>query len=142
MITLDLHINRYYDNKKMVWVNPEDGTESETPSEFIIGLFDFCGCGNNMQFLKYLKCSLDVCKLLFTHFHTKLIDHDELNRRRKRLFKTDYNQMFMWYFLDKYGYTEHGGSVCAAWLTVEGEDMLADLTIICSKHYKDWLEQS
>ena len=78
--------------------------------EFIMGMLDFCGCGNPEQSLKYILKALIY-----------------INDKETELpFSSDGEKYFVYYVLDKLELTEHGCSV-PGWLTEKGEELLADL---------------
>lgn len=80
------------------------------------GVLRFCGCGDPEQSLGYIKKALEqVGKRSESDFETW---HGE----NKALFGEG-GRWFIWYFLDREKFTEHGGSV-PGWLTERGKEML------------------
>ena len=48
-------------------------------------------------------------------------------KRRKHPINTSNKDLLMAYFCDKYGYTDHGGSVFGAWVSQKGEKLLKEM---------------
>lgn len=85
-----------------------------------IGILGFCGCGcpdENVSFIgKVLRLIEYREKLTFEQWQSKV----------KEVLPSGDFEYFMWYWLDKEEYTEHGGSV-PGWLTDKGKQLLSDI---------------
>jgi hypothetical protein len=90
------------------------------------GLLDYCLCGNPEDNLAYVLGGLELIhsscpegvnfKVWFSEHQKKVLAH----------FGTHDSAMFFYYWADKEGWTEHGGSV-PGWLTEDGLDLLLGL---------------
>lgn len=84
----------------------------------------FCGCGNPEEIIKLIRRALSL------HISATALSNDawhtQLNERHE--FLSGPMGLFIMYWLDAQGYTEHGGNVSSAWLTSEGEVILKLLT--------------
>lgn len=99
----------------------------ETAEDFIRGsILGFCGCGMPDAALDYVRQVLRTVADLKEKVWEKKMTYEEWTAEKSKLFNSEGAEYFMWYFLDNKGLTEHGGSV-PGWLTVEGEELLADL---------------
>jgi hypothetical protein len=92
----------------------EDDCSYRDAIEFIMGMFDFCGCGMPEKCLTYILKAL-------VYIHSLKED-----RQKPSIFGSDGEAYFVYYVLDKLELTEHGISV-PGWLTEKGEELMADL---------------
>lgn len=91
----------------------------------MMGVFGFCGCGMPLCTLAYIRDELESIKRYTewvneNHHITKDIPSPMENNDKEENLGRSY---FIWYWFDKMGYTDHGGSV-PGWLTDEGESLL------------------
>lgn len=91
----------------------------------MMGVFGFCGCGMPWYTLAYIRDELENIKrytewINENHHITKDIPSPMENNDKEENLGRSY---FIWYWFDKMGYTDHGGSV-PGWLTDEGESLL------------------
>lgn len=86
----------------------------------------FCTCGDPESSLKFLRNSLRIVKKLTDEVHADKISYKSWNKQVKSLFRNNGAKYFMWYFLEKLGFAEHGNCV-PGWLTDKGEDFLKKL---------------
>lgn len=91
----------------------------------MMGVFGFCGCGMPLYTLAYIRDELELIKrqtewLMENHHITRDVPEPMENNYKKKNLGRSY---FIWYWFDKMGYTDHGGSV-PGWLTDEGESLL------------------
>nr|DAN37927.1 MAG TPA: hypothetical protein [Caudoviricetes sp.] len=91
----------------------------------MMGVFGFCGCGMPWYTLAYIRDELESIKRYTewvneNHHITKDIPSPMENNDKEENLGRSY---FIWYWFDKMGYTDHGGSV-PGWLTDEGESLL------------------
>ena len=91
----------------------------------MMGVFGFCGCGMPLYTLAYIRDELESIKRYTewvneNHHITKDIPSPMENNDKEENLGRSY---FIWYWFDKMGYTDHGGSV-PGWLTDEGESLL------------------
>jgi len=96
-----------------------------------INFFGFCGCGCPEEpiilvrdAMRYIK----KCKLLEWN-KDSTYTYEDWNTEGDQLFHTQAIRYFMFYWLDKEEFTEHGGSV-PGWLTDKGEDLLEILELL------------
>lgn len=91
----------------------------------MMGVFGFCGCGMPWYTLAYIRDELENIERYTewvneNHHITKDIPSPMENNNKEENLGRSY---FIWYWFDKMGYTDHGGSV-PGWLTDEGESLL------------------
>lgn len=91
----------------------------------MMGVFGFCGCGMPLYTLAYIRDELENIERYTewvneNHHITKDIPSPMENNNKEENLGRSY---FIWYWFDKMGYTDHGGSV-PGWLTDEGESLL------------------
>ena len=79
------------------------------------GILDFCGCGDPKRNLEYILEGLE-----YIDRKIEFID----------IFGNDRSRAFFFYWADKEGLTEHGGTVDSSWLTIEGENLMGDIKIL------------
>lgn len=106
----------------------ENGDFYEDAKSFIqTKIFGFCECGvpdASLMFVARVLKQVDNLKQLVWE---KKQTYEEWVADNKKLFGSGEAEYFMWYFLDREGFTEHGGSV-PGWLTDKGIELLNDLT--------------
>ena len=104
-----------------------DGCFYEDAETFIATyMFGFCGCGMPDEALRHVRDSLQIIMDMKEQLWTKKITYNEWEERKKKCFSNSGSEYFMWYVLDKLGFTEHGSSV-PGWLTQGGMELLSDL---------------
>lgn len=103
------------------YYNKDDCYYEDAESYIGTEILGFCGCGRPQTAMEYVRASLQNVS------DKRNMTYDEWAAEKKKLFTSDGQEYFMWYFLDNKGLTEHGGSV-PGWLTVDGEELLHDLT--------------
>lgn len=112
--------------KKSDGVYEIDGIIYDTIEDaLMMGVFGFCGCGMPLHTLAYIRDELEIIKrhtewLMENHHIAKDIPSPMENNDKEENLGRSY---FIWYWFDKMGYTNHGGSV-PGWLTDEGESLL------------------
>lgn len=108
------------DNKQIHEINKQWHERQDKLEDEVMGLFDFCRCGNTYIFMEGLRQYLRLVK----------IAHDDRipEEYRDENLQNDYYVPYM-YLADKAGLTEHGGSVFSAWLTDKGKDLLKRLNV-------------
>lgn len=103
-----------------------DGIVYDTIEDaLMMGVFGFCGCGMPLYTLAYIRDELENIERYTewvneNHHITKDIPSPMENNNKEENLGRSY---FIWYWFDKMGYTDHGGSV-PGWLTKEGESLL------------------
>lgn len=123
-----MHIDKFKKGDEYV---DSDGCHYENAVDFIqIKLFGFCACGRPEDNLVYVR---DTLRILMDSAPAERDEKESFEafweKYREKVdshFKSKDAEYFMWYWLDKQGYTEHGGSV-PGWLTTEGRELLEDL---------------
>lgn len=98
----------------------EGVTYESAQDVFQIMILGFCACGDPDGALKHIRRALQQVKNQNVGVHSAWVEDT------KALLGGDDNVWFMWYYLDKEEFTEHGGSV-PGWLTTKGEELLSDL---------------
>ena len=95
------------------------------------GILDFCGCGDpksNLEYilegLEYIDSKIEFIKGSFDEWYPKYL------YRGTEIFGNDRSRAFFFYWADKEGLTEHGGTVDSSWLTIEGEKLMGDIKIL------------
>ena len=101
-----------------------DGCWHEDVESFLqSGILGFCGCGMPEDNLLYVLRGLELIdekrpdvggNAWYVGHRARLTEH----------FKTSGAEYFFFYWCDKQGFTEHGGSV-PGWLTPDGDTLLA-----------------
>lgn len=95
----------------------------------VMQMCDFCVCGNPEMVVEHLRQYLMLVKM----------SHDERVPDEYRLNTIDDFYLPYMYTADKAGLTEHGGSVCGAWLTAKGKELLTRLNMSFTE-FKEKLE--
>jgi len=88
--------------------------------------FDFCGCGQPEEALKY---AMNVMRLIQNKDDAASLSREEFGKAIDALwnfFPSHGAGYFTLYQLDKLGMEEHGGST-PGWLTAKGKEVLSDL---------------
>ena len=80
-------------------------------------MLELCGCGNPELIADAMYDYL--CRA------RKQFDHSQLFSRAVRDDENELADLLLAYMADRLGFTEHGGSVMAAWLTAAGEEYIA-----------------
>jgi len=94
----------------------EGGCSWESKSQYIqIEVLGFCGCGNPSDVMAYVGDYLQS------------VENDKFGSYE------DMPYMFLAYWADHNGYTEHGTTVRCCWLTDKGKELLADINW-CLEH--------
>lgn len=105
-----------------------------TDVEAVMGELGFCGCGRPIGVLRHIHGAMSILRDRDEQ-ESGMTWHEWWELRKKRIrdhFSSDGAEYFMWYWLHKEGYTEHGGSV-PGWLTDKGVDLLDALSDILAK---------
>ena len=103
----------------------EDGCLFETAEDFIhTEMFGFCSCGDPEENLKFIMHGLAHIDKL--HPDDDSDWWDDWVKEGVELFGSEGVKYFFFYWADKEGLTEHGGSV-PGWLTDKGHHVLSDL---------------
>jgi hypothetical protein len=99
----------------------DNGAHHETADMVIqTGMLGFCGCGSPDENVSLLG---KVLRLINSR---QELTYDEWIIKVREVLPNGDIEYFMWYWLDKEEYTEHGGSV-PGWLTPKGEQLLSDI---------------
>tara|TARA_R110000868_G_scaffold268789_2_gene527987 strand:+ start:4729 stop:5091 length:363 start_codon:yes stop_codon:yes gene_type:complete len=97
----------------------EDGTSWKSKSDYLqINILDFCGCGNGNEVMRYIQD------------HLINLENQEWGSYE------DIPTMFLLYWLNHKGFSEHGTTVRCSWLTDLGKELLADINW-CLEHEKE-----
>ena len=129
---------------RLHWFRVPDGsymaldgnTYSDAESFLMISIMGFCGCGRPSVLLKYVADGLRLIDDLMSGpdmYHDKpgwVAFYREHVERCRLLFGTEQAEYLFYYWADKEGLTEHGGSV-PGWLDTKGANTLSLL--------EDWL---
>ena len=103
-------------------IKDSDGASWDNAQHYLMGyVFGFCLCGMPYETLKYIRGGLE---LVDGYVHND--DYDAHEKRCSDYFGSYGQRYFFYYWCDKMGYSEHGGSV-PGWLSKEGKDLLAIL---------------
>jgi len=123
----------YYDEKDCFYENAESFLQGK--------VLKFCGCGSPDLSLKFIRKALRQVQNLKELVLEKKQTHEEWSAENKKIFGE--SEYFVWYFLDREGFTEHGGSI-PGWLTKSGIELLEDLDALApewDKIDKEWLAE-
>lgn len=104
-----------------------NGCDFQDMEGVIADILGFCGCGMPGITIRYVGDALD----LLNRRGNITNSYDEWSSKRDEIFPSEKEAYFMWYYLDRMGFAEHGSSV-PGWITKKGEDVL--MLII---HYRD-----
>lgn len=122
-----MNIDKY---KKEDGYYDEDGRYYEDAESFYqTKVFEFCGCGRPEDNLEYIMKGLSY----IDREHPEGMSYEQSCEWVKKwiedgipLFGNEESRYFFFYWADKEGLTEHGGSV-PGWLTDYGREVLDDL---------------
>ena len=96
-------------NDEYKWICPE-GIHYKSKKDFLQQeILGFCGCGNPDKVMEY------VGDFLSNLNNQVWADYDNMP------------YMFLIYWADNKGYTEHGTSARCSWLTEKGKELLGDI---------------
>lgn len=137
-----LNIDRYKQadgSYKMYTLNGDyQGMSYTEPEAFIQEeILKFCGCGCAEDNLMYIR---DVLEHINTRYVEPKITYEQWKENAKKIFSSSGQEYFIYYFLAREGFTEHGGSV-PGWLSVEGSELLEDLNTIFPKTQNETTNQ-
>jgi hypothetical protein len=120
-----MNIDKY---KKEDGYYNEDGCFHQDEESFLqVAILGFCGCGDPQLSLKHVQKGLRQIKNLGELSSVKFKqEFEEWEKENKKLLGGETGVYFMWYFLDREGFSEHGSSV-PGWLTEKGKELLEDL---------------
>lgn len=104
----------------------QDGETFGTAEAFIVHALGFCECGAPDLAIRYVRDALQLVHDQEHKLWEKSITYEQWTESVRRVLGSDGAEYFMWYWLQKKGFAEHGGSV-PGWLTTDGEEWLADL---------------
>lgn len=107
---MKLHVDRYRSEEDHSY-SYDDLDYDDAESVIMIGMFDFCGCGDHDAMMKTLIEVMEWSKT--RDFSNKPLPDGPLQ--------------IMLNLLDNKGMAEHGSSVFGSWLTTLGEEVLEDL---------------
>ena len=116
------------------WVDPE-GCHWDGPIDYLQGyLLGFCCCGCPEENLAFVHDGLAHINALTEESSVgRCKEWDEFYAKwranGRAIFGNEQARYFFFYWADKEGLTEHGGSV-PGWLTDKGKTLLADLRLI------------
>jgi hypothetical protein len=110
-------LSRYADGGG--YKDPEGCWHEDATSLLQAGLLRFCGCGRAEDNLRYILRGLEMVAT----YATGTPDYSE---RSCEVFGASEAEYFFYYWADKEGLTEHGGTV-PGWLTEKGKTLLAML---------------
>jgi len=88
----------------------------------------FCCCGNPEDNLKYVRNGLHHINEMHNMDDDKM-SFEEWTEKGLEIFGSRKAEYFFYYWADKEGLTEHGGSV-PGWLDTKGHELLENLNII------------
>jgi hypothetical protein len=125
-----MHIDKY---KKADGYEDEDGCFYESALDLYQShFFGFCGCGCNDDNIRYIRDGLQFIESLI-HGPDDREKRDKwwvaMEMEGEEVFGNQQAKYFFYYWADKEGLTEHGGSV-PGWLTEKGKMVLQDLNEI------------
>lgn len=106
-----------------------DRTEFDDNESFIqTGILDFCGCGDVEGNLKFVQNGLKhIDDFHQKHSNRSFNDYyEQWIKNGLSIFGNESARNFFFYWADKEGFTEHGGSI-PGWLTEKGRELLEDL---------------
>ena len=126
-----MHIDKY---KKDGGYEDEDGCFYESALDLYQShFFGFCGCGCNDDNIRYIRDGLSYIDSLMIvgpeNRAARNIWWEEMQMKGEEIFGNQQAKYFFYYWADKEGLTEHGGSV-PGWLTEKGKMVLQDLNEI------------
>lgn len=115
----------------------ERGLSWESPLDYYASKLGACGCGSPEIHVRYVRDALravanapDFTDRVYESYAKWLGKLNEWRSDMAEVFRNDNRaEQFMWYWLDRNGYTEHGSCV-PGWLTDSGKATLEDLTAV------------
>lgn len=122
-----MHIDKFKTDSGYI---DSSGCAYDDAESFIASaILGFCGCGDNLSALHYVRSALQLIQDLKTKVWANEITYDTWRVSVSEVFNSTGAEYFMWYFLDDKQLTEHGGSV-PGWLTKKGQELLSDLNFL------------
>lgn len=107
------------------WFKGPDGCDYEDLESLIqCGIFEFCVCGNPDDNLAFIMAGLEHIESLKADVWTDKKTYDDWAAEGLLLFGSENARRFFFYWCDKAGLTEHGGSI-PGWLDDHGYHALA-----------------
>jgi len=116
-------LSNIYEQEYQEWISKIDDEDVDRFDFLCVKKWEFCLCGCHKDAVLAVKEMLDWC--------------GEDCKSRKNASKLINYQTFMLYFLDFYGYTEHGGSVYGCWLNDNGKQLLEFINNALKEEEKD-----
>jgi hypothetical protein len=101
------------------WIDHE-GVSYSSKVDFLCVKLGFCGCGDPESAIKYIGAVMEI----MSEFNPDNKDWGATLDKLDRIFNSEGEKYFAFYYLDNLGLSEHGGSV-PGWLTNKGIDFLA-----------------
>jgi len=138
-----MHIDKF--KGKDGYYYAKDGCSYDTDMAFMQDeVFGFCCCGSpeaNLLFIKKGLTHIDSPRPKKAVYEGGTQDewsqwYDKWISEGDKIFGGEQARYFFFYWADKEGLTEHGGSV-PGWLTDKGKRILEDLVVICSIFEED-----
>lgn len=116
-----------YDQERNDYLDGDCGI-GEDKCAVVMHILGYCGCGRPEDALVFIRDGLQLIdeKLDPTAERTWEELYQDWNRRLDKHFGSAGARYFFFYWADKEGLTEHGGSV-PGWLSGSGRDLLEDL---------------
>ena len=115
----------------------KDGDEYDNLIDYLqSGIFEFCGCGNAVSSLSFIRDGLSHIAWRSEYYAQKNSDYSVVRAKENEVFSNENIAYFFHYWADKQELTEHGGSV-PGWLTKEGHSMLAVLNYAIEEENKN-----
>lgn len=112
--------------------DPEGLHYNNSEDAMMVGVLGFCGCGMPEATMVFIAEGL---RLLHQRLNEPPTEYKEWDARVTSHFGSCGARYFFWFWCDKEGLTEHGGSV-PGWLTGRGVTILAELDeIIASEDF-------
>jgi len=127
MKTDELSIDKYR-NEDDTYTDENECTHDSAVDFYQCHVFDFCGCGCPEKNLALIRDGLQYIKN-GAYDETDPDWYKKWQKKGWNIFGNEQSRYFFFYWADKEGLTEHGGSV-PGWLTDKGQEALEDLTII------------
>lgn len=131
---------RYWNEAEGYYVGPDGCAYGSMPDEddgvtslLQVGVLGFCACWTPDENLEYVRAGLRLIANRFTEEFKNEKYEDQL-ANWVALCGNETSATFFWYWADKQGYTEHGGSIgMGGWLSSSGKQLLADLDEVCDE---------
>lgn len=103
------------------FIDPKGCYHETADSVIQVGILGFCGCGDPDENVTFIG------KILRLFEYREQNTYEQWKSKVRELLPNGDIEYFIWYWLDKEEYTEHGGSV-PGWLTDKGKQLLSDIT--------------